>query len=103
MYSVLRFRSPGIWRSVAGYIVPNVSMDRGTLVFKVQLEFFLIHSPLEMKAPLSFETLGSTHPTTEGHIQGNPNRQQFLFNDVKFAVNYFVSISFPNKFLSVEV
>jgi hypothetical protein len=83
-------------------MVPYVSMDRGTLVFKVQEEFFLIHSPLEMKAPPSFETSGIIHPTTEGHIQGNLNRQQFLFNNFKFTVNYFVSISFPKEFLSVE-
>jgi hypothetical protein len=81
MYSVLRFRSIGIWRSVIGYMVPYVSMDRGTLVFKVQEEFFLIHSPLEMKTPLSFETSGNMHPTTEDHIQGDLNRHKFLFNN----------------------
>ena len=94
----LRFRLPGTWRSVIGYSVLYVSMDGGTLVFKVQEEFFLIHSPSEMKAPLSFETSGSIHPTTEGHIQGNLNRQQLLFNNVKFTFNYFVSMSFPKKF-----
>jgi len=84
-------------------MVPYVSMDHGTLVFKVQEDFFLILSPLEMKAPLSFETSGSIRPTTEGHIQRNLNRQQFPFNSVKFPVNYFVSVSFPKKCLSVEI
>ena len=42
-------------------------------------------------------------PDDRGSYPRDLNRQQFLFNNVTFTFNYFVSTSFPYEFLSVEV
>jgi len=69
-------RSSGIWHCVTRWVVPNIPKDCGTFIFKNQAvsEDLTPSLPLEdIKAPQSFKTSVTRHPSTQNCIPEDMN------------------------------
>jgi hypothetical protein len=71
--SSLRFQPCGIWWCVVGWVVPDLSVDYGVLVFSAKKPNKPAWWPPQMKALWSFEMLGTSCAVTQCHIPDDWN------------------------------
>jgi hypothetical protein len=64
----------------------HVSKECGFFIFRVKHSSWNVF-PLKMMAPLTFEKVGTPHPTTEHYIQGDLHHQQNCCENLKCPEN----------------